>query len=170
MCIRDRSCSYSLAGDMTLTFSAAGAGDRTQDHRAATMASAIAVHDQLWANRQITASMTELEKARVYYIWVCDNCVYDYKAGDDSISHTPYSLFELGTAVCDGYTGAYNLLLKLEGIDCTSLSNNSHIWTVATLDGTEYHIDTTWGDNGGSSPDPTYFAMTPAQSMRLHGA
>ena len=71
------SCSYSLAGDMTLTFSAAGAGDRTQDHRAATMASAIAVHDQLWANRQITASMTELEKARVYYIWVCDNCVYD---------------------------------------------------------------------------------------------
>ena len=161
------SCSYSLAGDMTLTFSAAGAGDRTQDHRAATMASAIAVHDQLWANRQITASMTELEKARVYYIWVCDNCVYDYKAGDDSISHTPYSLFELGTAVCDGYTGAYNLLLKLEGIDCTSLSNNSHIWTVATLDGTEYHIDTTWGDNGRAI-DYSYFAMTEERSRAEH--
>ena len=161
------SCSYSLAGDMTLTFSAAGAGDRTQDHRAATMASAIAVHDQLWANRQITASMTELEKARVYYTWVCDNCVYDYKAGDDSISHTPYSLFELGTAVCDGYTGAYNLLLKLEGIDCTSLSNNSHIWTVATLDGTEYHIDTTWGDNGRAI-DYSYFAMTEERSQAEH--
>lgn len=161
------SCSYSLTGDMTLTFSAAGAGDRTQDHRTAAMASAIAIHDQLWANRQITASMTELEKARVYYTWICDNCVYDYTAGSESVSHTPYSLFELGTAVCDGYTGAYNLLLKLEGIDCTALSNSSHIWTVATLDGTEYHIDTTWGDSDRAI-DYRYFAMTEERSRAAH--
>ena len=161
------SCSYSLAGDMTLTFSAAGVGDRAQDYRTAAMDAAIAVHDQLWADRQITSHMTELEKARVYYTWVCENTTYDYQAGDDSISHTPYSLFELGTAVCDGYTGAYNLLLKLEGIDCTALSNSSHIWTVATLDGTEYHIDTTWGDSGRTI-SYNYFAMTEAQSRLEH--
>ena len=161
------SCSYSLAGDMTLTFSAAGAGDRMQEYRTAAMEAAIAVHDQLWADRQITSGMTELEKARVYYTWVCENTVYDYQAGDKSISHTPYSLFTLGTAVCDGYTGAYNLLLKLEGIDCTALSNNSHIWTVATLDGTEYHIDTTWGDSSRTI-NYNYFAMTEAQSRAEH--
>ena len=161
------SCSYSLAGDMTLTFSAAGVGDRAQDYRTAAMDAAIAVHDQLWADQQITSHMTELEKARVYYTWVCENTTYDYQAGDDSISHTPYSLFELGTAVCDGYTGAYNLLLKLEGIDCTALSNSSHIWTVATLDGTEYHIDTTWGDSGRTI-SYNYFAMTEAQSRLEH--
>ena len=111
--------------------------------------------------------MTELEKARVYYTWICDNCVYDYQAGDESLSHTPYSLFTLGTAVCDGYTGAYNLLLKLEGIECTSLSNSSHIWTAATLDGTEYHIDTTWGDSGRVI-NYNYFAMTEAQSRAEH--
>ena len=161
------SCSYSLAGDMTLTFSAAGVGDRIQEYRTSAMGAAIEVHDQLWANRQITSGMTELEKARVYYTWVCENTAYDYQAGDDSISHTPYSLFELGTAVCDGYTGAYNLLLKLEGIDCTALSNNSHIWTVATLDGTAYHIDTTWGDSGPAI-NYSYFAMTEEQSRAEH--
>ena len=161
------SCSYSLAGDMTLTFSAAGAGDRAQEYRTAAMEAAIAVHDQLWADRQITSHMTELEKARVYYNWVCENTTYDYQAGDDSISHTPYSLFALGTAVCDGYTGAYNLLLKLEGIDCTALSNSSHLWTVATLDGTEYHIDTTWGDSGRAF-SYNYFAMTEERSRLEH--
>ena len=161
------SCSYSLAGDMTLTFSAAGVGDRIQEYRTSAMGAAIEVHDQLWANRQITSGMTELEKARVYYTWVCENTAYDYQAGDDSISHTPYSLFELDTAVCDGYTGAYNLLLKLEGIDCTALSNNSHIWTVATLDGTAYHIDTTWGDSGPAI-NYSYFAMTEEQSRAEH--
>ena len=161
------SCSYSLVGEMTLTFSAAGAGDQVQAYRTAAMEAAIEVHDQLWSNQQITSNMTELEKARVYYTWVCENTVYDYQAGDDSISHTPYSLFELGTAVCDGYTGAYNLLLKLEGIDCAALSNNSHIWTVATLDGTAYHIDTTWGDSGPAI-NYNYFAMTEEQSRLEH--
>ena len=161
------SCSYSPMGDMTLTFSAAGAGDRVQEYRTAAMEIAIAVHDELWDSRQITANMTEMEKARVYYTWVCENCVYDYQAGDESLSHTPYSLFTMGTAVCDGYTGAYNLLLKLEGIDCTAFSSNSHIWTVATLDGTEYHIDTTWGDSGHFI-DYSYFAMTPEQSRAEH--
>ena len=131
------------------------------------MAAAIAVHDELWSSGQITPGMSEYDKARVYYTWICDNCVYDYDAGDDSLSHIAYSLFHDGTAVCDGYTGAYNMLLKLEGIDCTALSNSSHIWTVATLDGVQYHIDTTWGDSG-AQPDYSYFAMTPTQSWNQH--
>ena len=103
----------------------------------------------------------------MYFTWVCDNCVYDYGASDNSLSHIPYRLFTQGTAVCDGYTGAYNLLLKLEGIQCTALSNNEHIWTVAVLDGTQVHIDTTWADSG-SVIDYTYFAMTPSQSWNQH--
>lgn len=160
-------CSYTPFGAVTLTFSAASAEGQLAACRTAAMESAIAVHDQLWKDGQITARMTEWEKARVYYTWICDNCVYDYAAGDDSISHIAYGLFQNGAAVCDGYTGAYNLLLKLEGIDCTALSNASHIWTVATLDGTEYHIDTTWGDSG-SSISYAFFAMTAEQSRLYH--
>jgi len=166
-CYNTVSCSYTVNGTITLTFSAASAGNALSGYREETMASAIAVHDALWESGQITPDMTEYEKARVYYTWICDNCVYDYGASDTSLSHIAYNLFQNGTAVCDGYTGAYNLLLKLEGISCTALSNTGHIWTVATLDGTQYHIDTTWGDSG-TSIDYRYFAMTPSQSWNYH--
>lgn len=166
-CYNTVTCSYSASGSITLTFSAADAGDQILAYRDAAMEAAIAVHDSLWESGAITSSMSDYEKARVYFTWICDNCVYDYSAGDSSLSHIAYNLFENGTAVCDGYTGAYNLLLKLEGIECTTLSNSSHIWTVATLDGTEYHIDTTWGDSG-PAPNYSYFAMTPEQSWRHH--
>lgn len=155
------------AGLVTLSFSAAGAGRRTQEYRAAAMEAAAAVHDRLWAEGALRPDMTELEKARVYYGWICDHCVYDYQAGDESLSHIPYSLFVNGSAVCDGYTGAYNLLLKLEGIRCSTVIQGDHIWTVATLDGMEYHIDTTWGDSG-SEISYDYFAMTPRQSQLAH--
>lgn len=153
---------------MTLTFSAVDlTSSQIETYRTAAMDSAIAVHDQMWEEGLVTSDMTEWEKARVYYTWICENCVYDYDATENSLSHIPYSLFTEGTAVCDGYTGAYNLLLKLEGIDCYALSNSGHIWTVASLDGTEVHIDTTWGDSG-PTPDYTFFAMTPAESWQQH--
>ena len=84
-----------------------------------------------------------------------------------SASHLAYGALVSGLAVCDGYTGAYNLLLKLEGIECTSLFNDSHIWTLATLDGTQYHIDVTWGDQYGRT-DLRYFGMSEEQSYQCH--
>lgn len=160
-------CSYTSAGVVTLDFSAAAANGKTEEYRAAAMEAAIAVHDQMWESGTITTDMSDREKALVYYDWVCDNCVYDYKAGNESLTHIAYSVFADGLSVCDGYTGAYNMLLKLEGIECSALSNAAHIWTVAALDGETVHIDTTWGDNG-SSVSYDYFAMTPAQSRAYH--
>ena len=159
---------YTLQGDVTFTFSAVGVpSEKILAYRNSTMEAAISVHDQLWANGTITADMTEYEKALAYYTWVCENCTYDEGAGDDSISHIPYSLFNLGTAVCDGYTGAYNLLLQLEGIQCSALPCEAHIWTVATLDGKEVHIDTTWGD-ALDEISYDFFAMTPEESWAHH--
>ena len=167
-CYNAVNCSYGSDGSCTLSFYTA---DYTQTETASfrdyVLSAAIAVHDQLWENGSITWNMTQAQKARVYYTWICEHCTYDYGAGDTSLSHIAYSLFHDGTAVCDGYTGAYNLLLKLEGISCSALSNDDHMWTVATLDGTEVHIDTTWGDSG-SAPDYTYFAMTAEQSWGYH--
>lgn len=166
-CYNTVACTYSSDGSIILEFSAAGAEGVLQQYRTSTMESAIAVHDQMWSSGQITTASTEYEKARIYYDWICDHCEYDYTAPDVSDSHIAYSLFQRGRAVCDGYTGAYNLLLKLEGIDCTALANSAHIWTVATLDGAEYHIDTTWGDSHTGDRNE-FFAMTPAQSWQKH--
>lgn len=160
-------CSYNQAGRVTLTFSAADLGERTGEYREAAMAAALEVRKQLRESGELTDEMTDTEKARVYYDWICRNCTYDYDAGDKSVSHIPYGLFANGTAVCDGYTGAYNLFLKLEDIPCTALSGNGHIWTVAELDGQEVHIDTTWGD-AGDGVDHSFFAMTAARSWSHH--
>lgn len=161
------SCTYNALGAMTITFSSTAVQEELSAFREATMAAALAVRQQLWEEGQLTDAMTQWEMARVYYDWICENCVYDNSAGTASLSHLPYSLFQQGIAVCDGYTGAYNLLLKLEGIQCTSVFNDSHIWTSAVLDGTEYHIDTTWGD-GEQGINYAFFAMTPTQSRLYH--
>lgn len=154
----------------TLSFSAGNFSDsQLVQYREQTMAKAIEVHDMLWQTGQLTPGMSQYEIAQVYFRWLCEHCVYDYQAVDDehSISHIAYAALINGRAVCDGYTGAYNLFLKLEGIDCYALANDEHIWTVATLDGVEYHIDTTWGDQIGYI-DMFYFAMTPEQSAYVH--
>jgi transglutaminase/protease-like cytokinesis protein 3 len=153
---------------MQISFSSSGAGSQTSVYRDEALAAAIAVHDQLWSERKITRSMTEREKALVYYEWICANATYDDNANETSLSHLPYQLFKRGLAVCDGYTGAYNLLLKLEGIACSALYNDDHIWTVADLDGEFVHIDTTWGDTNDNAIDYTYFAMTPQESYAEH--
>ena len=41
------------------------------------------------------------------------------------------------------------------------------MWTVATLDGMEYHIDPTWGDQG-YGPDHDLFAMTEKEAYAMH--
>ena len=111
--------------------------------------------------------MTQKEKARVYYDWVVAHCNYDwddYKGVESRpASHISYGVFEGGLAVCQGYTAAYNLLLRLEGIACsteTALYNlQPHLWTTAMLDGVVYHIDATWGDQN-NVPADKYFCMT----------
>ena len=133
-------------------------------YREATMEAAIRVHDTLWEDGTITSATSQYDKARAYYTWLCQNCAYDYSSTDTSLSHCGYSAFEKGLAVCDGYTAAYNLLLKLEGIPCTTMSTPDHIWTIAELDGTSYHIDPTWGDQSGTI-SYRYFAMTEADSL-----
>ncbi len=152
----------SSAGFAALTFaSSLYSEDDVDYYRDETMAYALAVHDQMWESGKITADMTEYEKAKAYYAWICENCRYDHTSA--AMSHTGYRLFKEKLAVCDGYTAAYNLLLKLEGIHCGTYSMADHIWTTATLDGQAYHIDTTWGDQD-YGVEYRYFAMTEADA------
>lgn len=164
------SCTYSTDKTaVTLTFSSLGiTPEESAQRRSEVLQGAAAVHDFLWDSGLINENTSAVEKARIYYRWICENCVYDYGADRDSLSHTAWSVFNRGIGVCDGYTGAYNLLLKLEGIECYALSSPDHMWTVAVLDGQTLHIDTTWGDSSGTFTDFSYFGMTPEQSWSHH--
>jgi len=168
-CYNTVECAYDTAGRLTLTFGAVECPrERLAEYRDYTLSAAVAVRQELWDGGKLTEDMSQYDMAKVYFDWVCENCVYDAAAGRGSLSHIPYALFHDGTAVCDGYTGAYDLLLKLEGISCYAQTSNTHIWTVAELDGVEYHIDTTWGDDPERGPDYTYFAMTEEQARQAH--
>ena len=157
------------SGKVLLTFSSTACDSaQLKKYREETLARAILVHDALWESGYLTGDMTQYELARAYYVWLCNNCIYDEgTVSSSSLSHLAYSALVDGVAVCDGYTGAYDLLLRLEGIECTALMNADHIWTVAELDGTTYHIDTTWGDQG-TRVDMSFFGMTEAQSRAKH--
>lgn len=155
-------CSFTPAtGELILDFSSSLYGaDKLEYYRTATMEAAARIHDQMWRSGAITADTSDYDTARLYYAWLCGHCRFDYDCGDDSMSHSGWRAFYEGLAVCDGYTAAYNLLLKLEGIPCATVSTPDHIWTVAELDGTSYHIDTTWGDMTTGDVDYQYFAMS----------
>lgn len=150
-------------GYVLLTFASSLYPESQVDYyREATMEYALAVHDSLWESGALTEDMTDYDKARVYFTWICDYCRYDH--GSAGMSHTGWRAFAEKIAVCDGYTAAYNLLLKLEGIECGTWSTADHIWTVADLDGRTYHIDTTWGDQN-YGVEYRYFAMTEADAL-----
>ena len=160
------SCTYVAdTGTVTLRFYSSIFSDQLlASAREETLQRALEVQAQLRQSGAVRDDMSEYEKARAYYTWLCENCSYDYRADSASVSHTAYSVFFVGSAVCDGYVAAYNLLLKLEGISCGTASTDSHIWTVAELDGVSCHIDPTWGAQSGGV-QYQYFAMTEAQSM-----
>lgn len=148
--------------------------DDLSNYKAAALQKAIEVHDALWASGKITNTMTQKQKARVYYDWLITNCKYDWAdanyEAERPISHIAYGALVDGLAVCQGYTAAYNLLLRLEGIDCRAVNAVSveHMWTVAILDGVSYHIDSTYGSSSGQANK--YFGMTEDAAWARYGA
>ena len=164
--------SYStINGRVTIRFSSSLYEESMIDaYRQNILAKAMLVRERLYAAGALSQDMSQYEKARVYFDWLCANCEYDYHCTDTSLSHSAYGAFQNYLAVCDGYTAAYNLLLKLEGIDCRAIDREDwdHMWTIAVLDGVSYHIDATWGDQTGT-PIEYYFAMTEEESLsRFH--
>ncbi len=105
---------------------------------------------QLIDEGTITQDMTEKEKARALYEWVVLNLEYDTDYTEEG--YTGYGALINRKAVCQGYTALYNSLCKLVGIQIEGIGgyagedNENHIWSVATLDGEEVFIDTTFGD------------------------
>lgn len=155
--------SYNYSGDVTLVLQDPNC---SSSQREEALARAIAVHDQFWADGTLCLGMAQRDIARTYFDYLCRTCEYDYTYS--SSSRTAYGALCTGKAVCQGYTAAYDLFLKLEGIDCTSVGTDAHIWTAAVLDGTLYHIDPTWGDASWGT-DESQFCMEPERAWNRSG-
>lgn len=95
------------------------------------------------------SDMSELEKADAVYEYLIKNVEY----GDVSnpLSYTAYGALTEGKAVCQGYSGAFNMLCKAAGVMSLSVYNDDHMWNVVLADGQIYHYDVTFDDAGDKS-------------------
>lgn len=74
-----------------------------------------------------------------------------------------------GTAVCQGYAHAYQMLMKYAGVDCLAVHGNTdrtghgaHAWNLVRVPGEGYfHVDVTW-DQDVKKPDLTYYMCNDA--------
>ena len=127
-----------------------------------TVECAEAVSAEILAKMAEEGEVDQMTYARRCLDWICENCTYLDR--ETLVDQYAYSVFADGTSVCSGYTAAYNLLLKLGGVKCMSMTGNAnvhgelspHAWTIAELDGEICMIDATWCDREDTD---SYFAV-----------
>ena len=97
----------------------------------------------------VTDSMTSFEKISALHKYVVENCVFAERPGDTA--YTAYGCLVEGSAVCQGYTGAMNLLLGKCGISSIGVAGviiddgEKHAWNYVKCGGLKY-LDATWDD------------------------
>lgn len=107
-----------------------------------------------------TAGMSEYESELFFHDWIALNTSYDDE--DKSVhNHDAFGAIMTGTAVCESYTRAMQVLLNERGIENYTVSGTSkgvgHTWNVVKLDdGQWYQVDVTWDDQGDRESDIFY--------------
>jgi len=94
---------------------------------------------------------------------LCDLVVYPPNTPYTEESFTAYGALIEGSAVCDGYARAAQLLMSMCGIESlyvVGTANNGvgHAWNMVKLNGQWYQLDVTWDDGSYSRSD--YFLVT----------
>lgn len=104
---------------------------------------------------------------------VLDMCEYaeGVKDADDGWQEfSAYGALVKGSAVCEGYSYAMNLLLSKVGIYSYYINGRGedslHMWNVVNIDGNWYHLDATWNDSTGSYYN--FFNLTDGQIEKDH--
>lgn len=97
-----------------------------------------------------------LEQALYVHDKLVLNCVYASEAANklkngtltkaDFIYWHPYTLFDQGSAVCQGYAQAFYEIMKELGFEVDYCFNSGHVWNYLMLGDKWYHVDATWDD------------------------
>lgn len=151
--------------------------DECRDMFSFTLSAAERALGEIMASLPTESTTPQTDYARACLEWIVTHCRYESVEG--MVDQYAYSVFRDGASVCSGYTAAYNLLLKLGGIKCMSMTGYAqteegpapHAWTIAELDGTRVWIDSTWCDPVGQADDAvsyTYFALDEATFAANH--
>ncbi len=115
----------------------------------------------------VSDDMSEYEKELALHDALLNTLIYDNAAAADSandpFAFTAYGALVNGTAVCEGYSRAFQLLMRCVGIECTLATGSSkeqgHMWNKVKIGGEWYNVDTTWNDDD-AYVFHTYFNIT----------
>ena len=109
--------------------------------------------------------MSELDREIYLFETVTEKATYDTSAAQDAgqwLPYTAYGALVTGSAVCEGYAKAVQLLAGYMGLESRLAIGESrdvaHMWNVIRIDGKWYHLDATWSD--GSLVRYDYFNVT----------
>ena len=120
--------------------------------------------------RNTPESEDQYETELLLYDRLADHCTYD---DETSMAYTAYGAIVEGSAVCEGYAKAMQLLLTKSNITATSVggisldSQESHMWNVVEINGAPYYLDPTWNDSNDCGAH-TYFNITTEALERTH--
>ena len=115
------------------------------------------IHDEMRKTGKINDLMSEKDKARAYYMWMCQNTVYRTSEANTN-RHAAFGSLIDGVAVCDGHAKGYQLLLQSEGIECRLIHSDTHMWNVVVVDGNELEVDVSYGICAAEDYDGSYNA------------
>ena len=107
---------------------------------------------------------TDYEKAMYFFDYIVRSTEYDMDSYDKSVAGNEdedtalasciYGVLLKNSAICEGYSKAFQYLNNCVGINCIYVTGKSHdqghAWNYIQLDGEWYAVDTTWSDPVGS--------------------
>lgn len=116
---------------------------------------------------------SDYDKILYVHDYIADNTTYDHKganSGDPGLCHTSYGCLVDGSAVCEGYSEAFTLIMNALGIESGICTGSNHAWNYVKVDGKYYWLDTTWDDmdsyGSGYQAEHTYFLVNSDMLLR----
>lgn len=126
----------------------------------------------------IKSGMSEEKKARAIHDYLLKKCSYDNQAvlaaGRYQDAFTAYGALVNGSAVCQGYAAAFNLMAQKCGLQsmavCGTADGGPHAWNYVKIGNRYYYVDCTWDDTmtGETKISYTYFAVGANQMHERH--
>lgn len=109
----------------------------------------------------VSRSKNQYEIVLGIHDWLCMNIEYV----DTDNAHNMIGALKNGRAVCDGYSHAFQYLLRKCGIESfvvTGYAGEGHAWNLVKIDGKWSCFDVTWDDGGDTKESIfyAYFAIT----------
>lgn len=131
-------------------------------------------------DKYIESGMTDYQKELIVHDYIASaTTYYKYKKIEEIpfAKHNAYDALINKSAVCDGFSKAFQVIMNRQNIECISLSGTledvAHAWNIITIEGKTYHTDVTSDkyksrDNDDFGVNHAYFNVTDKDISETH--